>query len=563
MERKASGSHYTPPRLAQFVAKAMTTVWSPREGDPPIQVLDPAIGDGELMLALVRQLDGHPGVRIQATGFDTDREALASAAGRIREAHPAVSLRLHDYDFLDVAVAAGAAGNSLFTEPRAYQFDFVIANPPYVRTQVMGAERARRLAAEFGLSGRVDLYFAFLSGIAAVLRPGGLAGVIVSNRFMTTRAGAAVRKLIRYRFDILHVWDLGDTKLFEAAVLPAVLLLRKKDERPHDERPLFTSIYSAGGGRPTYYCDHPLDAADQSGLVATSDDQVFRVRQGTLDPQTPPEAVWRVASAAGDEWLATVAAHTVCRFADVGKVRVGVKTTADRIFARSDWDEVPLVHRPELLRPLMTHHVGRRYRPLPVARQVVYPHEVVAGKRRAVDLSSYPRSLEYLTRHREELEARTYVKQAGRQWFEIWVPQDPNAWARPKVVFRDITERPAFWMDLSGSVINGDCYWITRQKEGASDLLWLLLAVGNSTFIEAFYDHRFNNKLYAGRRRFMTQYVEEFPLPAADTDLAQGIVSTVKRVYELTPSAAADQLERKLDRLVWRAFGLPVEEVAR
>ena len=38
----------------------------------------------------------------------------------------------------------------------------------------------------------------------------------------------------------------------------------------------------------------------------------------------------------------------------------------------------------------------------------------------------------------------------------------------------------------------------------------LLLAVANSSFITKFYDIAFHNKLYAGRRRFMTQYVKKF-----------------------------------------------------
>lgn len=96
----------------------------------------------------------------------------------------------------------------------------------------MGAQKSREISEAFDLDGRVDLYFAFLEGIADVLVPGGVAGVIVSNRFMTTKSGAVVRARLLERFDVLHVWDMGDTKLFEAAVLPAVLLLRKKRRAP-------------------------------------------------------------------------------------------------------------------------------------------------------------------------------------------------------------------------------------------------------------------------------------------------------------------------------------------
>lgn len=45
----------------------------------------------------------------------------------------------------------------------------------------------------------------------------------------------------------------------------------------------------------------------------------------------------------------------------------------------------------------------------------------------------------------------------------IWVPQDPRAWARPKLVFRDIAAEPAFWLELDPAVVNGDCYWLAAR----------------------------------------------------------------------------------------------------
>jgi hypothetical protein len=188
----------------------------------------------------------------------------------------------------------------------------------------------------------------------------------------------------------------------------------------------------------------------------------------------------------------------------------------------------------------------------------VYPHVVIAGQRRAADLNLYPKTKLYLEAHRHTLTARTYVTEAGRQWYEIWVPQDPHAWADPKLVFRDISELPTFWIDRDGTVVNGDCYWLAARSKEQEELLWLALAVSNSTFIEAFYDRSFNNKLYAGRRRFITQYVERFPLPDPSTSVARQMVALSKKIYQLTPSAEATLLEQQLDASVWKAFGLSI-----
>ena len=171
-----------------------------------------------------------------------------------------------------------------------------------------------------------------------------------------------------------------------------------------------------------------------------------------------------------------------------------------------------------------------------------------------MDLAQYHRSRGNLAAYRAKLEIRIYVVKAGRDWSEIWGRQNPSAWAPPKLVFRDIAEKPTFWVDLNGSVVNGDCYWLICQNPEQTDLLWLAVAVGNSTFIERFYDYRFHNKLYAGRRRFITQYVEQFPLPNPDKSIGKNIIAKAKQIYDCTPSPETEQLQKELDTMVWKAL---------
>ena len=118
-----------------------------------------------------------------------------------------------------------------------------------------------------------------------------------------------------------------------------------------------------------------------------------------------------------------------------------------------------------------------------------------------------------------------------------------------------------FWVDQDGSVVNGDCYWLTCMNCVQTDLIWLAAAVGNSSFIERFYDFRFHNKLYAGRRRFMTQYVEQFPLPSPTDSTGKAIISMAKEIYDCVPSDRSQLIEKQINDLIWKAFGLVVEEM--
>ena len=113
---------------------------------------------------------------------------------------------------------------------------------------------------------------------------------------------------------------------------------------------------------------------------------------------------------------------------------------------------------------------------------------------------------------------------------------------------------PKFWKDLEGNVVNGECYWITLDDSKDDELLWLCLAVANSKFIEQFYDYKFNNKLYSGKRRFMKQYVEEFPIPDPQLEISQELINLSKMIYEEIDQEDVLQLKDKLDELVFKVF---------
>lgn len=567
---KSSGATYTPSDLAAFVADQMMKIADlPKRGK--IRILDPAVGDGALLHELINRLSASVRKRVEVFGYDTDVDALALAKERLQRCFPQVSLNLEEKNFL-THVLSLQQKKDLFSKNDGSQdkFHLVIANPPYVRTQIMGSEQAQKLAQSFELTGRVDLYYPFLLGISKVLEDGGVTGVITSNRFMTTKSGQVVRRKLLSCFEIRYVWDMGDTKLFNSAVLPAVFIARGVGENniSRNKEIGFSTIYETQDSAQEK-CSNVLSSLCEGdgSVVSVPDGRRFRIRHGVLDNGGDEEGIWRLSTKTSDKWLETVLSNTWNTFRRIGKIRVGVKSTADKVFIRNDWSDLP-GGRPELLRPLITRHCARSFKACVPSKaknikEILYPHEATEMGRKPVDLSLYPKSARYLEEHRKVLEARTYVIDAGRKWYELWVPQNPAAWSFPKIVFPDISEKPTFWMDIDGGVVNGECYWIQCENESEIDLLWLALAVANSTFIEDFYDHRFNNKLYSGRRRFITQYVEQFPLPDPGRNESKAIIKLAKSIHSCLPSSVADQQIAEVDTLVWQVFGLDKEKVTR
>lgn len=570
--RKSGGVHYTPKPLAGFVAARIAQASRLVDRDA-LSILDPACGDGELLEAMsaLRPLPLRPGT--ECVGIDLDTDALRSVEVRLQGLSIG-SVRTHRADFLELVLHERDAG-SLWTPTAAIgPFDVVIANPPYVRTQVLGAERAQSLAERFGLSGRVDLYHAFLAGIRGVLKPGGVLGIITSNRFITTLGGAATRRFLARDFEILEIIDLGDSKLFDAAVLPAVIIARRNDchNGCRTRNVPFISVYSDDGDSGSL-AGEPVGSrsvlqAIESGLhgAVRVGDQLYKVRRGETLVTHGSNATWALTDTSDIDWVDRVRERSIGTFSDFAMIRVGIKTTADDVFIRDDWDDLPPHQRPEaeLLRPLVTHKGAAAWCPAPRSgpTRVLYPHEVVDGRKRAVDLTRYPKAARYLELHRERLEGRSYVVDAGRQWYEIWVPQDPDAWPRTRIVFPDISASPKFFLDTSGDIVNGDCYWLTVREGVPEDYLFLILAVANSGLSQRFHDAVFNNRLYAGRRRYITQYVGRYPLPDPQAAASIRAIELARRVSSGAEKADRETMDR-IDALIEEAFGVASGETMR
>lgn len=613
-ERKRHGRHYTPPDLARFLARRALRHRPP---GAELRVLDPACGDGELLLAVRRELAvSAPEVQVRLTGYDLDHPALRRTARRA--ADEGVEIDCRPGDFLAAAPHLPIGS-----------FDLIISNPPYVRTQQLGGATARLLSKQFGLRGRIDLTHPFVAVAPRLLAPAGVLGLLCANRFLTTRAGANLRRILTAELTPVELYDLGDTKLFTAAVLPAITVATR-DTRPGPCR--YVSVYEQVGAEAEGGTELFDALAGDDGCLVGAGGRVFAVEVGVLatgapigrsvtesatiagvdgasarmaaatesgaravggdtartaaiepgaravgggsgkavarlkpvrrdradDRHAQSEDAWRMSRPDLDRWLARIGNRTWRSFGDTARIRVGIKTTADRVFISDRWEQKEPMPEPELLRQLITHHDLQPWR---IARdrgtRVLYPYDLAQPRRTPIDLAEFPDAAQYLRSHEQALAGRRYVLDGGRQWFEIWVPQRPHLWGAPKLVFPDISERPRFALDRSGAVVNGDCYWISLTDLGdddrATDLAYLLMGVANSALGLRFYDAVCGNRLYSGRRRWITQYVARLPLPDPGGPAAREIVRRVRAVLDEGVGAAG------IDEAVAAAFGVPVQ----
>ncbi|MCP9237919.1 Eco57I restriction-modification methylase domain-containing protein [Lewinella sp. JB7] len=541
---KRTGATFTPPSLAKYLSEQILRFAPKSRG--ALKILDPACGDGELLVA-VGKLLSLAGRTFTLYGFDINLNYVTICRERLAKLDYNHEVKCCDF----------------LLEGDPPTVDIVVANPPYVRTQVLGEVKAQQLAEKYNLKGRVDLYYPFLIEMTHCLAQDGIIGVITSNRYLHTKGGESIRSFLATSFHIDRVVDLGDTKLFEsAAVLPAIFIGRRQNTAKKSiQQATYLKIYQEiafAKGQSEFANIYEVLTSEETGLFEVGG-KVFKQSRGQLTTNQR-DSNWQLLTAEEIEWVKQVQAACPYTIRDLARVRVGVKTTADNVFIRNDWDELPSDIRPEteVLHDIVSQKDIERWQaPSTNSTQILYTHEDHKGKKRVVDFSHYPLAQAYLATHRQQLEGRSYVIKAKREWYEIWVPQKPRLWKHPKLVFPDISEKARFHLDEGGAIVNGNCYWISQDDVGSVDWLLLMQGMTNSDVMATYHDLCFNNRLYAGRRRYLSQYVENYPIPDLGTPGAQKIVSLVKQLNEASKVGRdITELESRLNDQINDLLGL-------
>ena len=554
---KETGATFTPKGLADFLSRRILSYSKVKN---PL-IIDPACGDGALLKSIGQELDlSNKEYRLK--GYDTNKDYLETAKSNLTESIN-LSFELRNEDFLekiDICDKQQTLNFEIDKVPENNFADVVIANPPYVRTQVLGAEKAQFLSKKYNLKGRVDLYYPFLIAMTHALKEDGIVGVITSNRFLFTKSGNSVRKFLFENYDILDVIDLGDTKLFDAAVLPAIFIGRKK-KNTKNTTANFLKIYEELNG----YKGDLIDSIDVFDVLNSNKQGYFtdglkryKKSAGIIKFTQTKENNWAMLSEVEAFWVEQIERNSFETIGDLFKVRVGIKTTADKVFISDSWDELNGTKpEEENLKELLSQENIKPWGTCEKKQlKVLYPYYAENGLKKLVDIENFPKTKKYFESNSEVLKGRKYVVDSGREWYEIWVPQNPRLWKFPKLVFPDISAVPRFYFDNSGKIVNGNCYWIVAENKEDEDKLLLIQGVSNSKLMTKYHDLVFSNKLYSGRRRYFSQYVQNYPLPDSNSSESIDIINVVKKINNTTDDIKIEKLAQKLEVLVAKAFGV-------
>lgn len=417
-------------------------------------------------------------------------------------------------------------------------FDIVIANPPYVRQELIRPLKPY-LQEEFGdfFSSTADLYTYFYARGLELLRPGGFLCFIAPNKFMRAGYGKNTRQLLTAQAKPRMILDFGDLPIFEATTYPSILLIEKTKTEEND--------YAV-----TMVMENPQQIEEISQTVA---EKGFPMPVKSLSDDG-----WALEQPEVLRLMVKIREKGIPLGEYVnGRFYRGILTGFNKAFVIDENIRKKLIKEDpkskEIIKPWLRGRDIKKWRDEWAALYVIFT-------RRGVDINRYPAIKKYLQQFKDDLMPKTSENQKrGRKpgpyaWYEI---QDNIAYylefENPKIVYPDLATEPRFSFDKAG--LYADCTAFVIPS-GDSYLLALL----NSILMRFFFSC-LSASVRGGFLRFKTLYMEKLPLFPASEKQKIPIASRVDAILKDPTGPEASRLESEIDELIFELYGLTSDEI--
>jgi len=256
-ERHQLGQFYTPPQIAEFIAR-----WTIRE--PTDRVLDPACGSGTFLVKAygrLRELKPlasesiHKEIlgqlyAIDINSFPAQISAMNLAMRDVR--HPTSEMNVVVEDFFKTMPNQEVLAPFTIRTPEGEVrrriliplVNVVVANPPYTRWLEISESTRRAINTVIGetlqdydLGARIragvetGIYMHFVIHASKFLSEGARLGMIISNSWLQTDSGVNFAKFLRENFKIKAVVDFA-ARLFTLPLVATCVILLEKSSDP-------------------------------------------------------------------------------------------------------------------------------------------------------------------------------------------------------------------------------------------------------------------------------------------------------------------------------------------
>lgn len=523
-----------------------------------IRLLDPACGSGAFLIEAFDQLhaayqasnDRLEELRKHRTLFDLDKRILEKNLYGVDLNEEAIEIcrlslwiktaaRGKVLTSLDHTVRVG---NSVIADPAVHPkafdwqaafpevfarggFDVVVANPPYVRQELLSPIKPYLQSAYQAYHGTADLYVYFYELGVRLLKPGGLLSYVVTNKWMKAKYGKPLRRFFAEHAWIQSVVDFGHAKQIfdEVDVFPSIIVVRKPTQAP---KPTTARL-----------CTIPREQLRIDDLSRQIEDEGAELPLSQLGSDA-----WQLEPKGVNVLLTKIRGQGVplTEFAGVKPYR-GVVTGCNEAFLiDSATKEAIVKHDPksaEIIRPYLRGQDIDRW-------CCEWADVWMVFARRGIDIGAYPAARQYLEQFRDRLEPKPLDwkgdwpgRKRGRyRWYEI---QDTieywRQFEKPKVFYQVIQYHARYAIDREGTLGNDKTFFLPTD-----DLY--LLAVLNSPLLW-WHNWRTLTHLKDEALSPMGYMMESLPIAQPSDSIRNHTTDAVARLVEITEAQQTTRRE--------------------
>jgi hypothetical protein len=425
-------------------------------------------------------------------------------------------------------------------------FDIVIANPPYVRQELIKEQKPLIEAEGYvTYTGTADLLVYFYERAIQLLKPKGVLTFITSNKFYRAGYGEKLRSHLAENLTLHTLIDFRDAPVFNGVIAYASILIGQK-EKAHSGHTVAAL---------------PWDQEKPAAALPLEISKAFPVAQSSLTSDG-----WRLVSPEVQALL-TKLRQTGTPLGEYveGRFYRGVLTGFNEAFVIDGKKRDELIaadpNSEQIIKPFLRGRDVKRW-------QATHADLWLIFTRRGTDIESYPAIKEHLSQFRKQLEPKPASwpynkkwggrKEGSYQWFEI---QDNIAYwqefEKPKIVIPAIERQASYACEIDG------CYSNDKTSICVSDESPFLTSLLNSDTIQ-FILEQISATRQNGYFEYKPMYVEPLPIPPATpedktrlTALAVACAEAVRK----QDAAALATLESEINRIVYRLFALTPTEI--
>jgi len=416
-------------------------------------------------------------------------------------------------------------------------FDIVLANPPYVRQELISAIKPQlKEIYPKVYAGTADLYCYFYARAVELLRPGGMLVFISSNKWFRANYGKNLRQYMADMCGIRSITDFGELPVFETAATFPMIFVAQRKGAPEELRDRIPSNSARIRFTQVKSLDPPYP--DVLTIVKSLGQPLS---QGALN---------------GDTWILT-SSKTAARLKQMesagiplgeyvnNQIYYGIKTGLNQAFIIDGQKRNRLIAEDpksaELIRPLAVGDDVRKWR---IERKDKWLIVTKIG----VDIDRFPAIFGHLLQWKDRLESRC---DKGKFWWELRPCDYYEEFEKPKITFPDMAKEPRFAFDRHRHYCSNTTYFVPLD-----DLF--LIGVLNSTTMWNYCKKTLavlGDSEKGGRLRFFTQFVQNLPIPNVSEPTRSKIAMLADRCV-LAEGIGCAGWEREIDKIVEGLYGL-------